>query len=83
MIAGYHAVNPLQELEQRLLPDLIKTRLVTSLLIGSYRATLFPDNREYLLTSFTEARQALVRLSHTRADEAVRRINETCKAAAR
>jgi Ser/Thr protein kinase RdoA (MazF antagonist) len=83
MIAGYHAVNPLQELEQRLLPDLIKTRLVTSLLIGSYRATLFPDNREYLLTSFTAARQALARLSHKRADEAVRRINETCKAAAR
>ena len=82
MIAGYHAVNPLRALEQRLLPDLIKTRLVTSLLIGSYRAALFPDNREYLLTSFNEARQALVRLSRTHTDEAVRRIGEACKPAA-
>jgi len=81
MIAGYHAVNPLHELEQQLLPDLIKTRLVTSLLIGSYRATLFPDNREYLLTSFTAARKALLRLSRTGQDKIVQRISDTCEMA--
>lgn len=75
MIAGYHAVNPLQALERQLLPDLIKTRLVTSLLIGSYRATLFPDNREYLLTSFDAARKALLRLGHVHPDEIAQRIS--------
>lgn len=81
MIAGYHAVNPLQRLEQRLLPDLIKTRLVTSLLIGSYRATLFPHNREYLLTSFSAARKALIRLSRASQDEIVQRVIDTCERA--
>ena len=81
MIKGYHATNPLQALEQQLLPDLIKTRLVTSLLIGSYRATLFPENREYLLTSFATAYKALDRLSRSSRDENVRRISEVCETA--
>ena len=78
MITGYHAINPLLELEQLLLPDLIKTRLVTSLLIGSYRAKLFPDNREYLLTSFVAARNALLRLSRASTGETVQRISDAC-----
>ncbi len=78
LIAGYHAVCKLQEHELHLLPDLIKTRLVTSLLIGSFRATLFPDNREYLLTSFAAAKNALTMLSREHPDEAARRILDVC-----
>jgi len=80
MIAGYHAICPLRELEQELLLDLIKTRLVTSLLIGSYRAALFPDNREYLLTSYATARKTLTSLSHGNQDEVVQRIFKVCNA---
>lgn len=78
MIAGYHAICPLMEIEQHILPDLIKTRLVTSLLIGSYRAKLFPENREYLLTSFEPAQNALVALSGQDQATARRRITDAC-----
>jgi hydroxylysine kinase len=51
MIDGYASIRPLEDREIEILSILIRTRLVTSLLIGSYRAKLFPENREYLLIS--------------------------------
>ena len=78
MIAGYHAVEPLQDTEMELLIDLIRTRLITSLLIGSYRARLFPENREYLLISHRSARNFLVNLNRLSADEALSRIRGAC-----
>ena len=48
LIAGYNAVTPLQQAEIELLTDLIQTRLITSLLICTWRVKLFPENREYL-----------------------------------
>jgi hydroxylysine kinase len=78
LIAAYHAVCPLLSNELRLLPDLIRTRLAASLLIGSFRATLFPDNREYLLTSFAPARRALTVLDRNGPDEAIERILDVC-----
>jgi len=62
MIAGYHAIRPLQETEIHLLTDLIRTRLITSLLIGSYRSNLFPENKEYILISHDSAKRALIGL---------------------
>lgn len=78
MISGYHGLEPLQDVEMELLTDLIKTRLATSLLIGSYRATLFPENREYLLISHRSASQFLVNLDRLPADEALDRIRAAC-----
>jgi Ser/Thr protein kinase RdoA (MazF antagonist) len=78
LIAAYHAVRPLRAQELRLLPDLIRTRLATSLLIGNFRATLFPDNREYLLTSFAPARNALTALDRNSPHEAAERILDIC-----
>lgn len=78
MIAGYHAIQPLQNTEMELLTDLIRTRLITSLLIGSYRSTLFPENREYLLISHHSAKNFLVKLNDLPADEALTRIREAC-----
>jgi len=78
MIAGYHSIEPLQAAEMELLTDLIRTRLITSLLIGSYRAILFPENREYLLISHRSAKNFLVNLTHLPADEALARIREAC-----
>lgn len=78
MIAGYHRIRPLQDTEMELLADLIRTRLITSLLIGSYRAILFPENREYLLISQNSARNFLLNINHLSADEAATRIREAC-----
>jgi len=78
MIAGYHGIEPLQPVEMELLTDLIRTRLITSLLIGSYRATLFPENREYLLISHRSAKNFLQNLNHLPADEALERIHAAC-----
>ena len=80
MIAGYHDKEPLQDNEMSLLTDLIRTRLVTSLLIGTYRSTLFPENREYLLISQRPVRNSLINLSHLRTDEALSRIRSACLA---
>lgn len=78
MIAGYHAVRPLQPVEMELLTDLIRTRLITSLLINSYRVTLFPENRRYLMTSYDSARNFLFRLHKLSADRALERIRAAC-----
>jgi Ser/Thr protein kinase RdoA (MazF antagonist) len=78
MIAGFHAARRLQAVEQSLLGDLIGTRLATSLLIGNYRASLFPGNRDYLLTSFESARNALLGLGRLSAADITRRIEAAC-----
>ena len=81
MIAGYHSMEPLQDTEMSLLTDLIRTRLVTSLVIGTYRSTLFPENRNYLLISQRPARSALINMKYLQADEALSRVRSACFAA--
>lgn len=81
LIAGYHSIRPLQSLEMELLTDLIRTRLITSLLINSYRVTLFPENREYLMISYQSAINSLLSLDQLDANDALQRINEACAAA--
>ena len=79
LIAGYHSITPLLDIEIELLTDLIRTRLITSLLIGSYRAILFPENREYLLISQESARNFLLNIDPLPADEALNRIHKACR----
>jgi hydroxylysine kinase len=81
MIAGYHAVCPLQDVEIELLTDLIRTRLITSLLIGSYRVSLFPENREYLMISHKPAIHYLTNLQSLSENDAVDRIRSSCASA--
>ena len=78
MIAGYHAARPLPAIEIGLLMDLIKTRLITSVLISSYRVALFPENREYLMISHQSAINYLTRLQGLDASEALVRIKAAC-----
>lgn len=78
MIAGYNAVRPLLPEEMELLTDLIRTRLITSLLIGSYRVTLFPENRDYLMISYNSARGFLINLDRLSAEDALERIRIAC-----
>ena len=78
MIAGYNAIRPLQGIELELLIDLIKTRLITSLLIGSYRSILFPENRKYLLISHETSKKFLFNLKRLNPDDALSRIRAVC-----
>ncbi len=80
LIAGYHAIRPLQDEELSLLPDLIRTRLITSLLINNYRVKLFPENREYLMASHDSARHFLIHLDGLDNDDAYDRIRTYLRA---
>jgi 4-aminobutyrate aminotransferase-like enzyme/Ser/Thr protein kinase RdoA (MazF antagonist) len=48
LIAGYHAINPLLDRELEMLPLLIMTRLVMSVVISSWRGQQHPENVEYI-----------------------------------
>ncbi len=61
---SYHATLPLTPLEIRLLPDLVATRMLTSLTIASARVALYPDNAPYILRNFQPAQDGLIALAN-------------------
>ena len=48
-VEAYHRVTPLEAAEIELLFDLICARLVTTLVITSWRASRYPENHDYIL----------------------------------
>lgn len=70
MAAAYQAGNPLEEKEIELLPDLLGTRLVLSVAIGSWRAALHPENAGYLLRNVPKAWNSLAGLDSISRSEA-------------
>ncbi|RQR68749.1 MULTISPECIES: phosphotransferase [unclassified Burkholderia] len=70
-VAGYHATNPLTDEEICLLPDLIATRLLTTVAITGWRATLHPENREYILRNNPLSWDGLLRMSTISRNETV------------
>ena len=62
-LAAYSAVLPLAEEEIALLPELILTRHLTTVMISHWRASLYPDNREYILRSEAKARRMLLNVA--------------------
>lgn len=56
---AFHQTLPLTALEIRLLPDLVATRMLTSLAIASARVALYPDNAAYILRNFQGAQDGL------------------------
>ncbi len=61
---AYHAQLPLTPLEIRLLPDLVATRMLTSLTIASARVAMYPDNAPYILRNYQGAQDGLVALAN-------------------
>lgn len=49
VVRGFHSVVPLEAGELELLFDLMAVRLVLSVAITGWRASLYPNNREYIL----------------------------------
>ena len=80
MIRAYHQQRPLKTAEMEILPDLIRTRLITSLLICSWRISKFPENREYLQSSLASSAAYLAALKNLDTDSAFEKIVNSCKA---
>lgn len=62
LVAGYESLLPLDDTERALLPALIATRIAMTITIGEWRASLYPENRVYLLRNNAPARRRLVAL---------------------
>ncbi len=56
---AYHATLPLTVSELRLFPDLIATRMLTTLAITSSRAAAYPENAPYILRNFATSADGL------------------------
>ncbi|TVQ74574.1 MAG: aminoglycoside phosphotransferase [Oceanospirillales bacterium] len=62
-LSTYQKHMPLNAEELKMLPVLIATRMCLTLLITSWRAALYPENREYILRNFPLASRSLRSLS--------------------
>ena len=62
-VAAYHAVLPLRANELDLLLNLIAERLTTTVVITSWRAQQYPENRDYILKNNPSAWMGLDRLA--------------------
>lgn len=56
---AYHATLPLTPSEAQLFPDLVATRMLTTIAITSSRAARYPENATYILRNFAIARDGL------------------------
>jgi hydroxylysine kinase len=54
-LRGYHAVTPLTPEEFEVLPYLVTARNITTVVISHWRASMYPDNRAYILRSADRA----------------------------
>lgn len=61
-LASYHRHHPLTSEEVGLVPDLVAGRFLQSILIGAWRATTHPENRDYILSHVEYSWDALRRL---------------------
>jgi Ser/Thr protein kinase RdoA (MazF antagonist) len=78
MIAAYHAAHPLAPEEIELLPLLIATRTVLTVVITAWRASLYPENRDYILRNVASATSTLGRLDSANRAVASAAIRQTC-----
>jgi Ser/Thr protein kinase RdoA (MazF antagonist) len=62
-VVAFHAETPLQRSELELLPLLIEARLAMTALITNWRASLYPQNRAYILRNAPTAWAGLNALS--------------------
>ncbi len=79
MIAAYHRRRPLLAAEQEILADLIATRLIMTLCITAWRASLHPENRDYILRNTHHAWQSLQGLARLSREQAQEQIFAACQ----
>lgn len=77
-VLAYHQVQPLQEEELTTLHDLIVTRQVLTLTITAWRASLYPQNKDYILRNQPIALKAIKRMYNLNRDEVNSELVKTC-----
>ncbi len=78
IVAGYNELNPLEEVELRLLFDLIGTRLTMLNVIASWRVTIHPDNREYIMVDVEQTWRILEMWQDQDPEEVTRKFLRVC-----
>jgi Ser/Thr protein kinase RdoA (MazF antagonist) len=79
LVRGFCELRPLEPIETDLLPTLVTARLATTIIIAEWRATLRPDEKDYILRNHSFAWRGLKRLSEAPAGDLRRLIHDTCK----
>ena len=78
MSSGYHRCFPLGEEDIEVLPGLVIARFMTTILVTHWRATLFPENRTYILRNNPAAWSGLRLLSDRDAGGLADRVRSAC-----
>jgi hydroxylysine kinase len=80
VVRGYNGVCPLTGPELEILYDLVRTRLAVQIVISSWRAARFPENRAYIMRKTPRFHSLLGQLSASPASTATRRLIEQSRA---
>ena len=83
LLEAYTDILSLTEDEIAVLPDLILTRHLTTVMITHWRASLYPENAEYILRNEGRARQMLYRVTGLSINDTVGRLLDVCSGDAR
>lgn len=78
LASGYHRCFPLREEDIEVLPGLVIARFMTTILVTHWRATLFPENRAYILRNNPAAWSGLRLLSECDAGHLADRVRSAC-----
>ena len=78
-LAGFNAGCPLDDAELDIMPDLIAMRMVTTLVISSWRAARHPGNAAYILRNFPAQRAGLALLAEDGASMLAQALKQQCR----
>ena len=77
-LSSYAASMPLTDEEIDILPDMISARHLTTVMITHWRASLYPENRGYILRNEGRARNMLRIVAELPIDETRERFRRAC-----
>ncbi|PWC22406.1 phosphotransferase [Brenneria roseae subsp. roseae] len=77
-ITAYHQQLPLTTKEIALLPDLIAMRMVLTMIIAQWRASLYPANRDYLLRNLPRCWRSLNKMANYSYEQCFSRLQQAC-----
>ena len=78
VVAGYHAVDPLERADTELAAEFIVARLVARIIVSQWNALREPANRGYLLRRTAQAIDHYTALRRVGADEIAARLRAAC-----
>jgi Ser/Thr protein kinase RdoA (MazF antagonist) len=77
-LRGYHGVTPLTPEEFEVLPYLVTARNMTTIVISHWRASMYPENRAYILRSADRALHTLNTFGQRPPAAVTREMQEHC-----